>query len=65
MTSPRVFLDQLDGVVEQRQGAQAQEIHLEQADLFQVAHHPLRRHDRLAAARPASSPLRMTRCSGT
>ena len=40
------LLDQLDGVVEQRQRAQAEEVHLEQADLFQVAHDPLRRDDR-------------------
>ena len=45
------LLDQLDRVVEQRQGAQAQEVHLEQADLFQVAHDPLRRDDRLAGPR--------------
>ena len=43
------LLDQLDGVVQQRQRAQAEEVHLEQADLFQVAHDPLRRDDRLVA----------------
>ena len=45
------LLDQLDRVVQQRQGAQAQEVHLEHADLFQVAHDPLRRHDGLAGPR--------------
>ena len=44
------LLDQLDGVVEHRQRAQAEEVHLEQADLFQVAHDPLRGDGRLAAA---------------
>ena len=62
---PRVFSIELDGVVEERQGAQAEEVHLEQADLFEVAHHPLRRDDRLVGLLPPSSPLRTTRCSGT
>ena len=47
------LLDQLDGVVEQGQRPQAQEIHLEQADLFQVAHDPLGRDDRPRRALPA------------
>ncbi|MBV8677815.1 MAG: DNA polymerase III subunit alpha [Planctomycetaceae bacterium] len=47
--APRL-LDQPHRVVQQRQRAQAEEVHLQQADLLQVAHHPLRRHHRLAAA---------------
>ena len=43
------LLDQPHGVVQQRQSAQAQEVHLEHADLFEVAHHPLRGDDGLVA----------------
>ena len=43
------LLDQPHGVVQQRQRAQAEEVHLEHADLLQVAHDPLRRDHRLVA----------------
>ena len=45
------LLDEPDGVVKQRQRAQAEEVHLEQADLLEVAHDPLRRDHGLALLR--------------
>ena len=35
---PRVLLDEVEGVVDDRQVAQAQQVHLEQADIFDIAH---------------------------
>lgn len=37
-----VSLDQCLGMLEHREGAQAKKIHLEKANFFKVAHHPLR-----------------------
>ena len=46
--SPRRLLDQLDGLGEDRQVAQAEEVHLQQAGRFDVAHRPLGDDFRLA-----------------
>ena len=45
-----VFLDHADAILQQGQRAQAQEIHLEQADLLQIPHDPLRGDDRFFLA---------------
>ena len=48
LQAARLF-DSLDAVVEQGQRAQPQEVHLEQADLFEIAHDPLGGDGRFAA----------------
>ena len=49
-------LDELDAVVEHREVPQAEEVHLEHADLLEDAHLPLRRHRR--RRRPCRRPRR-------
>ena len=62
--SPRRLLDQLDRLGQDRQVAQAEEVHLQQAGRFDVAHRPLRDDFRPCLARGCSGTYSIERLVG-